>query len=274
MVRRDGEVSKLLIAEPPLLVLPSLAVLVGLNEAIFLQQLHYWLIQSGKERDGRLWIYNTYEQWHEQLPFWSVRTIRRITGELKDKNLILTTTKYNQQKVDQTLWYSLEYRALDDMTERADQMANVATSAAQVDNLAIWSGQTGPLQSDRVAASVPETSSEITDRDGSNLRRLSLGEKYDDDRMTLMAYVEDLARELNDQAPLSSTTTRMVNLYRASGLDMDTFIIRLMQARAITQEKTSNIRTRAEGIGPKPKVAYMLAVLADLLGLRDEQPGN
>lgn len=274
MVRRDGEVSKLLIAEPPLLALPSLAVFVGLNEAIFLQQLHYWLIQSGKERDGRLWIYNTYEQWHAQLPFWSVRTIRRITGELKDKNLILTTIKYNQQKVDQTLWYSLEYRALDDMTERADQMANVATSAAQVDNLAIWSGQTGPLQSDRVAASVPETSSEITDRDGSNLRRLSLGEKYDDDRMTLMAYVEDLARELNDQAPLSSTTTRMVNLYRASGLDMDTFIIRFMQARAITQEKTSNIRTRAEGIGPKPKVAYMLAVLADLLGLRDEQPGN
>lgn len=274
MVRRDGEVSKLLIAEPPLLVLPSLAVLVGLNEAIFLQQLHYWLIQSGKERDGRLWIYNTYEQWHDQLPFWSVRTIRRITGELKDKKLILTTTKYNQQKVDQTLWYSLDYRALDDMTHRADQMDNVATSDVQVDNLTTWSGQTELMQPDKLAASVPEITSETTDRESSNLRKLSLVEKYDDDRMTLMAYAEDLARELNDQAPLSSTTTRMVNLYRSSGLDMDTFITRLMQARAITQEKTSSIRTRSDGIGPKPKVAYMLAVLTDLLGLRDEQSGN
>jgi hypothetical protein len=33
--------SKLLIDEPPLQVLPTLAVRLGLEEAIFLQQLHY-----------------------------------------------------------------------------------------------------------------------------------------------------------------------------------------------------------------------------------------
>jgi len=37
--------SSLLIAVPPLIVLPTLATLVGLNEAIFLQQLHYWLLR-------------------------------------------------------------------------------------------------------------------------------------------------------------------------------------------------------------------------------------
>ena len=35
--------SNLLIEEPPLQVLPSLALAVGLNEAIILQQMHYWL---------------------------------------------------------------------------------------------------------------------------------------------------------------------------------------------------------------------------------------
>jgi hypothetical protein len=39
-----------------------------------------------------------------------------------------------------------------------------------------------------------------------------------------------------------------------------------MQARAITQERTSAIRTRSDGLGPKPKLGYFFAVLEDLLG--------
>ena len=38
--------SNLLIHEEPLLVLPGLASRIGLNEAIFLQQIHYWLNRS------------------------------------------------------------------------------------------------------------------------------------------------------------------------------------------------------------------------------------
>ncbi len=46
--------SSLLIEESPLQVLPSLAKAIGLNEAIFAQQLHYWLRgKSGKEHDGK-----------------------------------------------------------------------------------------------------------------------------------------------------------------------------------------------------------------------------
>lgn len=35
--------AQLLINEPPLQVLPTLAKTIGLNEAIVLQQVHYWL---------------------------------------------------------------------------------------------------------------------------------------------------------------------------------------------------------------------------------------
>jgi len=90
--------------------------------------------------------------------------------------------------------------------------------------------------------------------------------KYDEARLAILPYAQDLAREMGDQAPLASTTSRLVTLYKQSGLDLDTYLERVMQARAITQERTGSIRTRAEGIGPKPKMPYFLAVLEDLLG--------
>ncbi len=96
--------SSLLIAEPPLIVLPTLATLAGLNEAIFLQQLHYWILRSGKERDGRLWIYNTYDEWQAQLPFWSRATLRRIVNGLEERGLILSTDVYNASKVEKSSW--------------------------------------------------------------------------------------------------------------------------------------------------------------------------
>ncbi len=258
-----GDSSRLLIAEPPLLVLPSLAVLVGLNEAIFLQQLHYWLLQSGKERDGRMWIYNTYDEWHQQLPFWSVRTIRRIVGTLEERGLVLSTTTYNSQKVDQTKWYTLVYSELDRLTESADQ----------VDNLATWTGQNKQIQVANVAASVPETTSETTNREieDSNIREPSLL-KYDEDRLDLLPYIEHYSREFRDQAVLASSVTRAVNLYRASGLDLDTFITRMEMARGITKERTASVKA-GDG-GRKNLMAFWFAVLEDAIGQRKQRSGD
>ena len=41
--RRGIDMSRLLLEDEPLVVLPKLATVIGLNEAIILQQLHYWL---------------------------------------------------------------------------------------------------------------------------------------------------------------------------------------------------------------------------------------
>ena len=38
--------SKLLIQENPMMILPSLAEKIGLNQAIVIQQFHYWLVSS------------------------------------------------------------------------------------------------------------------------------------------------------------------------------------------------------------------------------------
>lgn len=98
----------LLIGEYPVLVLPGLAMAVGLNEAIVLQQLHYWLGRSRHVREGKRWVYNSYEGWQRQFPWWSVDTVKRALRSLEDRGLITTGT-FNRMKMDRTKWYTIDY---------------------------------------------------------------------------------------------------------------------------------------------------------------------
>lgn len=108
----NSVIHKFLLDEEPLIVLPSLARVIGLNEAIFIQQLHYWLRKSKHNRDGRKWVFNTYENWLDQFKFWSLATLRRVIGTLEERKLVLTTDLYNRSKSDKTKWYSIDYEAL------------------------------------------------------------------------------------------------------------------------------------------------------------------
>lgn len=112
--------SKLLINEQPLVVLPSLAEKIGLNEAIMLQQIHFWLTRKPHEKDGRQWIYNTYAEWATQFPFWSESTIKRTIRSLEKKGLIITGN-YNKVKIDKTKWYTIDYEKLERMTSPSGQ---------------------------------------------------------------------------------------------------------------------------------------------------------
>ncbi|MEH7373553.1 conserved phage C-terminal domain-containing protein [Neobacillus drentensis] len=103
--------SRLLIKESPVMIIPSLAVKIGLNEAVVLQQIHYWLGISKHMIEGRTWVYNTYEEWKKQLPFWSVSTIKRTILSLETKGLLLSAN-FNEMKMDKTKWYSIDYDKL------------------------------------------------------------------------------------------------------------------------------------------------------------------
>lgn len=115
--------SKLLLDEHPLQVMPKLATLIGLNEAIILQQIHYWLCIKEKNNNdyinGHYWVYNTYEQWQEQFPFWSVSTIRRTITELKNKDLLIVDN-HNTAGFDKTKWYTINYAVLDRLSNLTD----------------------------------------------------------------------------------------------------------------------------------------------------------
>lgn len=109
--------SSLLLDEEPLLIMPQLAVKIGLNEAIVLQQIHYWLRHNKKEKknfiDGRYWTYNTYDKWREQFPFWSVSTIKRAIYNLEEKGLVYSTSEFNKIPIDKTKWYTINYDILE-----------------------------------------------------------------------------------------------------------------------------------------------------------------
>ncbi|QOP54137.1 replication protein (plasmid) [Levilactobacillus brevis] len=113
------QMGNLLISEPPLQVLPSLAVRVGLKEAIVLQQFHYWLQRSGNNRDGYKWVYNSYDEWHKQFPFFSKVTLRRTINSL-EKQGYLVSGNYNKAGFDKTKWYRIDYQRLNKACDQND----------------------------------------------------------------------------------------------------------------------------------------------------------
>lgn len=130
--------SKLLINEQPLQVLPSLAKAIGLNEAIFLQQLHYFLRISKNHAEGRSWVYNTIKDWQVEFSFWSLKTVQRTIENLELSGLILSTDKFNKMKMDKTKWYSIDYEKLSEIAgenanstfSQNDQMEHTKTENA------------------------------------------------------------------------------------------------------------------------------------------------
>ncbi|WP_068985149.1 hypothetical protein [Lysinibacillus xylanilyticus] len=91
---------------------PVLAKIIGLNEAVFLNQLHYWKQRSKNERDGFVWVYKTYLEWQHELPFWSNATIRRVISSLEKQDLLVSTSEYNKMGIDKTKWYRINYENL------------------------------------------------------------------------------------------------------------------------------------------------------------------
>lgn len=107
--------SNLLINEPPLQVLPSLARAIGLNEAIVLQQVHYWLHHAKVKHDGKMWIYKTVEQWRDQdFGFWSEDTIKRAIKSLRQQDLLLVE-KLANNSFNRVNHYTINYQKLNEV---------------------------------------------------------------------------------------------------------------------------------------------------------------
>ena len=107
----NENISSLLINEPPLQALPSLAEILGLNGAVILQQIHYWLQGSSNERDGFIWIYNSYEDWAKQFPWLTPNGIKKHILIL-EKAGYLISAEFNRANGDRRKWYRIDYGKL------------------------------------------------------------------------------------------------------------------------------------------------------------------
>lgn len=164
---RPQQSHRLLIQESPLQVLPSLAVAIGLHEAIVLQQVQYWLSTSTHVYAGRTWVYNTVESWQTQFPYMSDRTLRRTLDTLRDRGLLLTAN-FNTHKFDRTLWYSIDYDAL----ERASGTVNTP------------SGQNGQMDRPEWTNGAPDAITPSGQADHSHLVKMT-GSCGQDDQMLI-----------------------------------------------------------------------------------------
>ena len=175
-----GRESRLLIDDYPLIILPELAVAIGLNEAIVLQQIHYWIENYRREgdenhfRDGRYWIYNSLPDWQEQFPFWAESTIKRAIASLRKPHeakdpssrvsrgpLISVTHKYNRAGFDRTNWYTINYdeliRVAEGLNRRSGQ--NDPTIRSKRPD---GPGQSEPMEQAVLTRPIPETTTETT----------------------------------------------------------------------------------------------------------------
>lgn len=109
----------------PLVISPHLAMLIGLNEAIVLQQIKYWIGKNMEDqekytthfKDGRWWTFNKISAWEKQFPFWSYNTVKRTISSLENLG-ILVSGNYNKDKFgnpdprNRTKWYAINYEAI------------------------------------------------------------------------------------------------------------------------------------------------------------------
>ncbi|RTN25378.1 transcriptional regulator [Enterobacter asburiae] len=137
----------LLMPSRPIVINPDLAYSIGLNEAIALQQVNYWLKEttSGLERDGVRWIYNTTEQWLEQFPFWSESTLKRTFTRLKSLG-VLKVEQLNKSQRDMTNYYTINYES--------ELLDEVKVTKSKSSKCTIPSGQNEPMEEVKVKRSI------------------------------------------------------------------------------------------------------------------------
>jgi Conserved phage C-terminus (Phg_2220_C). len=137
----------LLMPSRPIVINPDLAYSIGLNEAIALQQVNYWLKEttSGLERDGVRWIYNTNEQWLEQFPFWSESTLKRTFTRLKNLG-VLKVEQLNKSQRDMTNYYTINYES--------ELLDEVKVTKSKSSKCTVPSGQNEPMEEVKVKRSI------------------------------------------------------------------------------------------------------------------------
>lgn len=162
----------------PLVVDKELATILGLNEALVLQQLNYWIEINKKNKrnfhEGKYWTYNTINEWQEEFPFWSTSTVKRIFKKLRDMNLIIVDN-FNLYQMDRTLWYTINYEELERLVENNEEtnVESLLSRKVQNDNSIGSKDNSHSMQNDQMEKSnmtsaipkiTPETSSDISNQ--------------------------------------------------------------------------------------------------------------
>ena len=112
---------------------PTIAVCIGQNESILLNQILYWLSKCGRKIAGQeeKWIYNSLAEWHKQFSYWSMYKLRKTLKSLEDLGLI-KSIKVNARKWNHTKWYTVDYLQYKNLLKKIENEKNTDQSTALV----------------------------------------------------------------------------------------------------------------------------------------------
>lgn len=143
--------------ENPLVIDRELAVVIGLNEAMILQQMQYWIKKSNHSYDGKTWIYNSVSQWKKQFPFFSESTINRAIKNLESKGFLFIGN-FNKDRRDRTRWYSINYQELDRVMKNAISQNDECNKSKCTNAIS----QNDQMQQVNLTSPLPKITTEIT----------------------------------------------------------------------------------------------------------------
>lgn len=108
---------KLLVDGRQLVLSQDLAIRIGVEEALFIQQLYYRLETRGVDKEGHIWYRQTYQGWAKQCPQWNIRKIKRLVMKLERYQIIISSNKFNSFKTDRSKWYRIDYEKIDQIVQ-------------------------------------------------------------------------------------------------------------------------------------------------------------
>ncbi|MCC5640590.1 hypothetical protein LC593_33125 [Nostoc sp. CHAB 5844] len=127
--------SKLITPESPLLVPPLLAAEIGLEEAVILQQIHYYCqISKHIKRDGRRWFWKTLKDWGETLPFLKPSTIRRAIANLRDNFKLIDVCRHSEKTWYQANWFTINVENVQVLWDSICQKQQIDVSPLNISN--------------------------------------------------------------------------------------------------------------------------------------------
>lgn len=101
--------------ESPLQLQPTIACILGVAGALFVQQLHYLSVSkktNGVLHEGKKWIYNTLDNWAEFMPFYSKSTLHNTIRGL-EKIGVVESKLLRKNRNDRTKFYRVVYDKLE-----------------------------------------------------------------------------------------------------------------------------------------------------------------
>ena len=103
----------------------AIAMKIGIEAAIILENIFFWCKKNEANEKhyhhGKTWTYNSIEAFHKLFPYMSKYSIRKALIDLEKYGYIITGN-FNKVSYDQTKWYAITDKVLEDFNEKSEQI--------------------------------------------------------------------------------------------------------------------------------------------------------